>query len=811
MKNLSCLALSLALLIGLFCCGTASAKDEWIQVRSKNFFLVGNASEKDIRKVDTRLEEFRETLRQLFQKISFVSSVPTNVVVFKSDSAYKPFKPKRADGKTDNFLAGYFQPGEDVNYITLSTERDDIETFSVIFHEYVHSIVNTNYGKSNVPAWFNEGLAEYYSTFAIEDDQKVKLGLPLGRHVKLLQGSKLIPLDTLFNISNRQLPETGDHSRSIFYAESWALIHYLIFNEKSDALYRFLNALLKGEPAETSFKDAFQISYADLEKALQKYVGQSSFMYREFTFKEKLNFDSGTKVAPLTESESNTYLGDLLYHSDRADEAEPYLLNALKLDAGSSLANTTLGMVKLHQRQFADATKYLEAAIKEDQHNHLAYYWYARLLSRKASDEFGYVNKFPAETASKMRDALKKAIAIDPGFTDSYELLAYVDTVNDEDLDDALSAMQTALKFQPGNQQYSLRIADIYARQRKFADALGIAEKVAKTTDDAELKQRAESMMSSLRQVQEYNDRASAMRAAGRPTSGSSPTLRRGAPEREPSPEEIEKVQKAAELRSVNGLLRKSHDGETRTLGHIQKIDCKARPVAFLIKTPSESFTLTSNDFSSLEVNLFTQMAGSMQVGCDADLSAVDAVITYKPSAGGAASNKRGELVSLEFVSPDFRFLSAAEMEEPAAQTIIVETDDATRPPPIVISQTTAPVDLDQTRREMILAAIKNALHKPAAGEKREMGFLDKIECSSKGVFMILRTPTATLRLLNASPQTLPIKLFTPDLEGVQFGCGVKPIEIPAVFVYKDAPDSKAKTAGAIVSLDFVPKSFVLD
>src|SRR5438445_4389790 len=104
---------------------TIAAKDEWIEVRSKNFVLVGNASEKDIRKVGTRLEQFRETFRQLFGQINLTSPVLTNVVVFKSDSSYKNFKPKRADGKIDTFFAGYFQPGEDVNYITLSTGSED--------------------------------------------------------------------------------------------------------------------------------------------------------------------------------------------------------------------------------------------------------------------------------------------------------------------------------------------------------------------------------------------------------------------------------------------------------------------------------------------------------------------------------------------------------------------------------------------------------------------------------------------------------------------------------------------------------------
>jgi hypothetical protein len=136
------------------------AKDQWLEVRSKNFFLVGNASEKDIRKVATKLEQFRETFRQIFKTMNLTSAVPTNVVVFKSDSSYRPFKPKRDDGKIDNNVAGYFQPGDVVNYITISTEGTEADTYGTIFHEYVHFILNTNFGR-DIPSWFNEGLAEY--------------------------------------------------------------------------------------------------------------------------------------------------------------------------------------------------------------------------------------------------------------------------------------------------------------------------------------------------------------------------------------------------------------------------------------------------------------------------------------------------------------------------------------------------------------------------------------------------------------------------------------------------------------------------
>src|ERR1043166_2926741 len=245
------------ILVSISLSSVAYPKDDWIQVRTKNFNLVGNASEKDIRKVATRLEQFRETFRLLFKGVDLVSPIGTNVVVFKSDSAYKPFKPKRADGKLDTFVAGYFQSGEDVNYITLSVEGDDAETYRTIYHEYVHFIINTNFGKSEVPPWFNEGLAEYYSTFAIAEDQVVRLGLLIQQHLMVLNQAKLLSLRELFAVKNAELSNIDDHSRTVFYAESWALIHYLIQSGKGGALAKFLEAVIKDTPPEAAFKDAF--------------------------------------------------------------------------------------------------------------------------------------------------------------------------------------------------------------------------------------------------------------------------------------------------------------------------------------------------------------------------------------------------------------------------------------------------------------------------------------------------------------------------------------------------------------------------
>src|SRR5215471_14907136 len=81
-------------LCGLFLLASrADAADKWLSVQTKNFQLVGNASESDIRRVGRTFEEFRSALATVFPKMDQSSSVPTTIVVFKNDESFQPFKP----------------------------------------------------------------------------------------------------------------------------------------------------------------------------------------------------------------------------------------------------------------------------------------------------------------------------------------------------------------------------------------------------------------------------------------------------------------------------------------------------------------------------------------------------------------------------------------------------------------------------------------------------------------------------------------------------------------------------------------------
>ncbi len=111
----------------------------------------------------------------------------------------------------------------------------------------------------------------------------------------------------------------------------------------------------------------------------------------------------------------------------------------------------------------------------------------------------------------------------------------------------------------------------------------------------------------------------------------------------------------------------------------------------------------------------------------------------------------------------------------------------------------------------MIMQHIKNTMRQPSAGEQRELGFIEKIECTNKGMFFHLKTQTQTFKLAAASPQSIQMRAFTPEIAQIQFGCNLKQVDIPVVFTYKPTSDPKAKSNGEIIALEFMPKSFTLE
>jgi tetratricopeptide (TPR) repeat protein len=615
-----------------------SAKDTWISVRSKNFLLIGNASEKQVRQVGSRLEQFREVFSHLFRGAVLSTPVPTTVVVFKSDRSYGPFKP-------NSNTAGYFQPGDDVNYITLAAEvRGQQDPFTVIFHEYTHLMVNNTLG--NVPTWFNEGLAEYYSTVSISDDQKVVLGKPIGSHVYLLRQKKMLPLRTLFQVDQKSPYYNERDKQSVFYAESWALLHYLILGkngERAGQVSKFVEAIADNIPLEEAFQHAFSMTFESMEKELRDYIRNDRYPIMSGHFERKLGSETDMQVRTITEAQAQAYLGDLLLHSNRP-EAESYLQKALSLDPDLAMAHASMGMLRVRQGKPDEARQSLERALAFDTRNYLIHYYYAYALSRSGQDSTGIVYGFPPEKASKMRAALDKAIELRPDFVESFSLLAFVNLATGSRLDESIEMLKKAQSRTRGRNDLTYMQAQLYMAKSDFKTARELLQKIKASNNQEELLSRAQSL---LRQIASMEEHEASFRNARQRNSGDRPVM---VTTETSEYTEVGPIDPSSHLRDA---LRKPQAGETQAQGTLVRIDCDAEGVTLVIKLADRLMKLRASSFLAVDMTSFSADAGS-EITCGPRKPKNNVVVSYTASPD-ARAKVDGVAKSLEFVPPDFK------------------------------------------------------------------------------------------------------------------------------------------------------------
>jgi tetratricopeptide (TPR) repeat protein len=472
-------------------------KETWTSVRSRNFLLVGNASEKDIRQVGVRLEQFRDALSRFFASGGSAQTlVPTTVLVFRSDESYSPFKPIY-EGTASN-VAGYFQSSPDLNYITLTIDGNTARPYATVFHEYMHLFVEGNL--RGLPLCLNEGLAEYFSTFDLsEGGRKVTLGKSNDYHLKILRSREWLPMEELLTADSKS-PAYNEHDkRALFYAQSWALAHYLMLGRdgaRQADFYRFVELMAEGTPMGDTFKQVFQQEPAAIERELKEYVKRDKRPV-QVTLLDKRSQVEEMKSATVSEAETQYYLGDLLLHMNRLDEAASYLKESLRLEPSLAAANASLGTVYVKQRNFNEAIPLLKRAVELAPENYLAHYYYAFGLSRQGMDENSIVSGYEPEAAGTMRAELLRAIELAPAYTESYHLLAFINLATGEHLDEAETVLRQAMRLAPAREDFAFVLAQIYERRRDWDRARAVLDPLRRSRNP-QLRIKAEQVLKTI-------------------------------------------------------------------------------------------------------------------------------------------------------------------------------------------------------------------------------------------------------------------------------------------------------------------------
>jgi tetratricopeptide (TPR) repeat protein len=495
----------ITLLLAIACAlpgGMAKAtqtRDTWRSVRTNNLLVIGNADPEKLRQVAAWLEFFHSAFARLVSRNVIDSSVPTTVIIFRDDASFRPFKPLY-QGRPAN-IAGFFQPGDDVNYIALSLDPGERDPYSTAFHEYVHLHLKDNVPRA--PLWLNEGLAELYGSFQFSGGEAL-LGTPLVPYLQLLREQELLPLTTLFSIGTNSPHYNEQEKSGIFYGQSWALVHYLMLGGnrgRQDQFKMFLQQVSRGDDAAKALQDTYGMSLSTLEQELRAYVRRGDLSAQRVANVDPQAYASYTAMqrSSLSEGEANYYLGDLLLHSGRENDAERYFKQAIALDPGFVPSYASLGTLYVYQRRYAEAKKYLQKATSSPQ-SHLVHYFYAYVLSREGMSTAGEIAKYSPENAAVMREQLLRSIKLAPDYAPAHYLLALIDVVTEQRLDEALEMAQKARRLAPAKTSYALLEAQIYLRRSDAAAARAILEKLTRDSDER-VRSEAKELLDSLNET----------------------------------------------------------------------------------------------------------------------------------------------------------------------------------------------------------------------------------------------------------------------------------------------------------------------
>jgi Flp pilus assembly protein TadD len=457
-------ALLFIVALPLFAVEPPRERERWAWLTVDEFTILGNASDRELHDVANRVIRLRNALG-LVTNLRVRTPLPTRIYVFKDERSFIPYR-DAAMGRVTEHTGGVFLPRTEGNYVLLYIGRQN-DADRIVQHELTHHFLRNTVSRG-VPLWFSEGLAEFYSTFAIEGDS-IKVGLPEPTHTELLKDGRFIPMAELLAMDERSPAYNEGSRRGMFYAQSWALVHELVLGnaERRKQVGTFLGLLADGAPADMAFNEAFNVTAEQMERELRSYVRAYSLKYARFQASDLGLGKSMDAPAPeaMPRDELLAALGDLLLHTTPGShgDGQALLEEALRLNPKNGAATASLALAKLFARKPAESDALYEKAVELGVKEWMPYSIVADHLVGRGE-------------LMKARALFERAAKLNPDAPHAWAGIGVTYVGAEGDMKLGIAALERSLKLDPGQEDAAANLAQLYIREGRRDEARKLLE-----------------------------------------------------------------------------------------------------------------------------------------------------------------------------------------------------------------------------------------------------------------------------------------------------------------------------------------------
>ncbi len=488
-----------ALCLLLFVAPTfAESSPRWLQVKTDHFTVLTDSSERQVRHTAGQLERMHAIFAKLLPNATDDPASRIVVLALRDRKDFQSVEPASYLAKNTLDLAGLFMRGDDRNYILLRLDSAGDHPYATVYHEYTHYMVRHI---DFLPVWLNEGEAEFFQNTDILDHD-VRLGQADVNSLLFLRQEKLIPLETLFRVDANSPYYHEESKGNIFYAESWALTHFLFmqdFGKQNGRIRAYMQHLQQGESSVAAAEHAFG-DLRTLQAQLALYIQSGDYKALGMKLQDEVD-EKGFEVQPLATTDADAVRADVLARNGRTREAEALDRAVLAEAPGNAQAHESMGFIKLREGDTAQAGKWFNEAVGLHSTSFLAFYYAGALSLQDGASS-------PETTAGSLREAIK----LNPHFAPALESLAQCDAMHNENLDEALEMSLRAVQLDPHNIEYRLNASEIRVTRKELSSAISGLQATAKLARTAEERSRVQARLEQLQTYQDQNRRMADLR-----------------------------------------------------------------------------------------------------------------------------------------------------------------------------------------------------------------------------------------------------------------------------------------------------------